>query len=227
MEGGSVESQARPGNDGAASRAPDFLGFVAGWSGTLRGAMRFFVRVLLASSLLLSCAAHATSFANRGLGLGIGYMRIFADDPRIPQWAVPLWLEGSYYAESGFDVYLRVPIALAQVNVGAPTQSGMGLVVALGGQFGVRYLFLEESIRPFVSLHLSGLYVLRPTNETIMTGDNLLLGPGLGAGVEFFLSESISLQARGFFDWFIGINCNSSNCQRFSVGGTVTAATYF
>ncbi|MDX2013990.1 MAG: hypothetical protein SFW67_27585 [Myxococcaceae bacterium] len=185
--------------------------------------MRLALKLALASSLLLGTAAHATSFANRGLGLGLGYTRIITDDRTVPEWAIPLWLEGSYYAESGFDIYLRVPIALAQVRIGAPTMDGSGIVVAMGGQFGVRYLFLEESLRPFVSLHISGIYVIRPTNTDVTIGSNLLVGPGVGAGLEYFVADSVSIQARGFFDWFIALNAP----QRFSLGGTVTVATYF
>lgn len=179
----------------------------------------------LALTLVLAAStAHATSFANRGLGLGIGFMKIISDDSTVPEFCVPLWLEGSYYAENGFDVYVRIPLALASVKVGAATASGAGLVVATGGQAGVRYLFMEETLRPFVSLHLSGIYVIRPTGMGgIDVGSNLLVGPGVGAGVEYFVSDSISLQARGFFDWFIALNAP----QRFSVGGTLTAATYF
>jgi outer membrane protein len=177
--------------------------------------------------LAFSPVAHATSFANRGLGLGLGYMRIFTDDATVPNWALPLWLEGSYYAENGIDVYIRVPIALAYVAVGAPPQGGPGFVFALGGQVGVRYLFLEESIRPFAGIHLSGIGVFLPSQSGITLGTNLLAGPGVNGGVEFFVSDSISIQARGYFDWFIGVNCGQSNCQRFNVGGTATATTYF
>jgi outer membrane protein len=184
--------------------------------------MRLSLTLAVAVSLFAT-AAQATSFANRGIGLGLGYTRIITDDRTVPEWAIPLWLEGSYYAESGFDVYLRVPVALASVRIGAPTPDGAGIVVAMGGQFGVRYLFLEETLRPFVSLHLSGIYVIRPTNNDVTIGSNLLVGPGVGAGVEYFIADSISLQARGFFDWFIALN----SPQRFSLGGTVTVATYF
>lgn len=186
--------------------------------------MRTALKLALTFSLITASAAQATSFANRGLGLGIGYMRIFSDDSTVPDFAIPLWLEGSYYAESGFDVYVRIPLALANVKIGAPTASGAGLVVATGGQFGVRYLFLEETIRPFVSVHLSGIYVLRPTQAgSVDIGSNLLAGPGVGAGVEYFVGDSVSLQLRGFVDWFISLN----GPQRFSLGGTLTAATYF
>jgi outer membrane protein len=186
--------------------------------------MRTALKLSLALSLLLATSAHATSFANRGLGLGVGFMKLFTDDSSVPEFAVPLWLEGSYYAENGFDVYVRIPLALASVKIGAPTASGAGLVVATGGQFGVRYLFMEETVRPFVSLHLSGIYVIRPTQQGVIdVGSNLLAGPGVGAGVEYFVGDSVSLQLRGFFDWFIALNTP----QRFSLGGTLTASTYF
>lgn len=186
--------------------------------------MRTALPLALSLSLFTASAAHATSFANRGLGIGLGYMRILTDDSSVPDFAVPLWFEGSYYAENGFDVYARIPLALASVKIGANTASGAGLVVATGGQFGIRYLFLEESFRPFVSVHLSGIYVIRPTAQGgISVGDNLLAGPGVGAGMEYFVGDSVSLQLRGFFDWFIALN----SPQRFSLGGTLTASTYF
>lgn len=186
-----------------------------------------FAVACLSILLLVPTAARATSFANRGLGLGVGFMRIFADDATVPEWAVPIWLEGSYYAESGFEVYLRIPLAPASVKIGVPPSGGPGIVFATGGQFGVRYLFLEETVRPFVFLHLSGIYVIRPTTNDIQVGSNLLVGPGTGGGLEIFVSDSISLQARGFLDWFIGVNCGQNNCQRFGVGGSLTASTYF
>lgn len=185
--------------------------------------MRTALKLALALSVAVTTTAHATSFANRGLGLGVGFMKIFTDDSSVPDFAIPLWLEGSYYAENGFDVYVRIPLALANVKIGAPTTSGAGLVVATGGQFGVRYLFMEETLRPFVSLHISGIYVIRPTSTSVDVGSNLLAGPGVGAGVEYFVADSVSLQLRGFFDWFIALNAP----QRFSLGGTLTAATYF
>lgn len=186
--------------------------------------MRIALKFALAFSLAIGTTAHATSFANRGLGVGVGFMKLFTDDSSVPDWAVPLWLEGSYYAENGFDVYVRIPLALAYVKIGAPTSSGAGIVVATGGQFGVRYLFMEESFRPFVSLHLSGIYVIRPTQQGVIdVGSNLLAGPGVGAGMEYFVGDSVSLQLRGFFDWFIALN----SPQRFSLGTTLTIATYF
>lgn len=192
----------------------------------MRTALKLSLALSLAFATLHPTAAHAGSYANRGLGLGVGFMKLFTDDATVPDFSVPFWLEGSYYAESGFDVYVRIPLALAYLKVGAPPNGGAGFVFATGGQFGMRYLFMEESLRPFVSAHLSAIVVLQPSAMGIGVGSTLV-GPGVGAGVEYFVAESVSLQARGFFDWFIGINCGLSNCQRFSVGGSLTVSTYF
>lgn len=182
-------------------------------------------------ALMFSATAQATSFANRGLGLGVGFMRIFSYDSSLaPDFLVPLWLEGALYLESGFEAYARVPLALASVKIGAGTAGGAGLVFASGIQSGVRYLFLEETWRPYVFLHMSGIYVARTvaSGSAIQdAGSNLLIGPGAGGGIEVFVADSVSLQARAFLDWFVGINCNSSFCQSFNVGGAVTASTYF
>ena len=48
-------------------------------------------------------AVGRTVDADRGLGLGLGFMRIFSDDSTVPDFAIPLWLEGSDHAERGFD----------------------------------------------------------------------------------------------------------------------------
>ena len=104
--------------------------------------MRTALKLALTFSLITASAAHATSFANRGLGLGIGYMRIFSDDSTVPDFAIPLWLEGSYYAESGFDVYVRIPLALALPGdiIGVPGDDGwMALWIALPGGRALGY----------------------------------------------------------------------------------------
>jgi outer membrane protein len=175
--------------------------------------------VLSSGGVAAESPSGAASFANRGVGLGLGAVRVFGQDPSVPDAVFPLWLEYAAYVENGFEVFGRVPVALAGVRVGADTPDGRGLVLASGLQLGVRYLFLEEGIRPFVSLHLGGLIVVRQA----ALGDNVLTGPGVGAGLEVFVVSSVSLQARVFADWYVTLNAP----QRFSVGATLTASTYF
>ncbi|MDX2015006.1 MAG: hypothetical protein SFW67_32730 [Myxococcaceae bacterium] len=184
------------------------------------GPRRLIVVVLLSSGVVAAQSpSGAASFANRGVGLGLGAVSVFGQDPSVPDAVFPLWLEYASYVDGGFEVFGRVPIALASVRVGADTPDGRGLVLTSGLQLGVRYLLLEEGVRPFAFLHVGGLIVARQA----ALGDNLLVGPGAGAGLEVFVVSSLSLQARVFADWYVTLNAP----QRFSVGGTVTVSTYF
>ena len=73
------------------SQTVGFAGVVAGW-GVRCGCMRT-ASTLALTLVLAASTAHATSFANRGLGLGIGFMKIISDDSTVPEFCVPLWLE--------------------------------------------------------------------------------------------------------------------------------------
>ncbi len=177
--------------------------------------------VVLCAALGLSTEASATaSFANRSLGLGFGAFSLQPNGADIISWGLPITLEGGYYIENGFDLYLRVPLMLLSQRTGfGPDKSSPGVILATGGQFGVRYLFLEESVRPYVMLQLAGLYLFRDSS----LGNNFYAGPGVGVGVDFFVADSISLGVRGTFDLFITLNAPTL----FSVGGGVNATTYF
>ncbi len=161
----------------------------------------------------------APSFANRSLGLAVGAMRVFGSTPMIPDVIVPMWLEGSVYLLEGVELVLRVPVALGHVRAGAATSDGAGLIVAVGAQVSARYVFLEDAVRPFVSLHLGGLCLVRAGT----VGDTLMVGPGVGAGIEVFVAPSVSLQLRGIGEWFTTLRGQ----QGFSVGGALAASAFF
>jgi hypothetical protein len=161
----------------------------------------------------------APSFANRSLGLAVGAMRVFGSTPAIPDVIVPMWVEGSVYLFEGFELVLRVPVALAHVRAGAATPDGAGLIAAVGAQVGARYLFREEGVRPFVSAHLGGLCLVRAGTPA----DNLMIGPGLGVGLEAFVAPSVSVQLRGVGEWFTTLG----GPQGFSVGAALAASAFF
>jgi outer membrane protein len=178
--------------------------------------------VLLFGLVAGTNAMASASFANRNLGLGVSGFTVLGDTTAIGiDWGVPITLEGGFYIESGFEVFLRIPLMFAQQKFGVTANNGPGIVIASGGQFGVRYLFLEESIRPYVDLHLAGLYFIRDSGATGL--NNFFAGPGAGLGVDFFVGESISLGARGFFDMYVTLNKPLS----FALGGGIYATTYF
>ena len=167
-------------------------------------------------------APHAftsTVGASRSLGLGAGVTRLFSDDATTPELIGALWLEGAWLADDSVQVFLAIPVGIGKVTFGAPTVSGAGLVLLTGGQLGVRYLFLLDSlVRPVVGAQLTGLYV--PTSTL---ASRVLFGPGAHAGLELDTGASISLRLHGSVDWFIALN----GPQRFSVGGALTVLVSF
>lgn len=188
----------------------------------MRAMRKTLTTLVLCMGLFTAAEAHATaSFANRSLGLGVSGFRLLGEESGV-DWGIPLTLEGGYYIENGFDLYLRVPLMLLYQKFGfGPDQSAGGLILATGGQFGVRYLFMEESLRPYVNLHLAGIYFFR--DGAAFNLPNFFAGPGVGAGVDYFVGESISIGARAYFDLFITLNA----APRFAIGGGINAATYF
>jgi hypothetical protein len=161
----------------------------------------------------------APSFANRSLGLAVGAMRVFGSTPVIPDVIVPMWLEGSVSLLEGVELVLRVPVALGHVRAGAATSDGAGLIVAVGAQVGARYVFLENAVRPFVSVHVGGLCLVRAGTP----GDTVMIGPGLGVGLEAFVAPSVSLQLRGIGEWFTTLG----GSQGLSAGAALAVSAFF
>ncbi len=174
--------------------------------------MRSFMCVAAFCVALLGATEARAQFANRSLGVSVGYFRITDSNDKGFEWAVPLSLEASLYIESGFDVVLRIPLMLVTERI-TGLQS-----FATGGQLGVRYLFSEESLRPYIGIDLAYLHVFR---EQGLTMDYVGLGPHLG--VDYFVNETISIGARGYTDAYWMLNQN----VWFAYGVQVVAATYF
>lgn len=175
--------------------------------------------VLALGALLLTTEAHA-QFANRSLGGGLGFIKLFGGSSSAGvtgvDFAVPLTLEGSLYIESGFDIYIHIPVMLVNVTAGADTPSGRGLIFGSGGHLGVRYLFAEETLRPYVGIEVAGMVLI--TKSPVV-----FVGPGAVVGVDYFVADTVSIGARAFFDLFIELNVP----PRPAIGGGIAAAAYF
>jgi outer membrane protein len=189
------------------------------------GAVRALTWVLVAGVVAFSSSALASAnFGNRSLGLSAGAYTLRNDFVPVP-WALSLWIEGGFYIDSGFELYLRVPLSVGFATTGINQPgggTGPGPVFGSGGQFGVRYLFSQESLRPWLGGHISGLVFFGPPGQGPFVGS---AGAGLNGGLEYFVSESIALGIRAFVD----LNFNFANTFLIapSLGGALTAATYF
>lgn len=165
-----------------------------------------------------SAQAAAGSFANREIGLSVGGFALLPKGADLVSWGLPIAVEGGYYIDSGFALYLHAAVMLLQQTEGfGPAMNGPGTVIAGGGQFGLRYLFLEESIRPYVMLHIAALYMARDQRQGYA-------GPGAGVGVDFFIAESVSLGVRATADLYITLN---PTVLLLSAGGALYVTTYF
>jgi len=181
----------------------------------------------LISALVATPAAANASFANRSLGLSFSAFKLVGDDGLV-DFGLPLALEGSFYVENGFVLFLNVAAAIFYQKqfVGAANQGGF--VWGGGGQVGARYLFLEENVRPYAELHLAVLGIGKAAggaedNMAVTNAPKVFAGPGAAVGVDYFAGDSVSIGVRGFFDLYITLIA----APRYSFGGGLNVATYF
>lgn len=170
-----------------------------------------FRSTLIFAVLLIPAAAHA-QYSNHSLGLA-PQVTTFTDS-RAVMWG--LTLEFSNYLESGFGVFARIPALIAEVPVGADTPTGQGRVFATGGSAGVRYLFVEGTVQPWVGLQLTSLVLM--TQEVTW-----FFGTGATLGLDWVLSESWAVGARGIYDVFIQLN----GAWRHQLGGSLSISVLF
>jgi outer membrane protein len=157
-------------------------------------------------ALFSAAPAHA-QFANRSLGLSAGYMN-FNGTASLNSTGF-LGFDASLYIESGFEV-----VSLTKISFPMDPISGRR-VIGLAPSLGIRYLFLEESIRPYVGADISYLHVFKPQ------GNSNFIGVGPNAGIEFFVSDSISLGARAQYNAYLSLEEDVQTSLMVSAGTAV------
>lgn len=177
----------------------------------------------------------SAQFANKSLGLEVGWQSLQAPSEGIHDGAVPIGLTGSLYLDEHFELEAHAG-ALIYKYAGADAYR-VGLDVGLG----IRYLFLEENIRPYIGFEIAPLFLLSDTSTTTTdsNGDvianpnyaqgatpgsqNIFLGLSPMVGCEFFVSTSISIGIRAQFDAYLSLNIWGG----YSIGVTPYVAAYF
>ncbi|MCP3141400.1 porin family protein [Pyxidicoccus xibeiensis] len=171
--------------------------------------MRTLLYTLGFALALLGATPAQAQFANRSLGLSLGYMD-FHRTSGLDE-AFFLGIDASLYIESGFEI-----VSLSKIAIPKDTTADDERVVVLAPSIGVRYLFSEESIRPYVGTDISYLAVFK---ESI----NNLVGIGPNVGVDFFVSDSVSLGLRGQYNFYLALNEDVQTSLSLSAG----VAAYF
>jgi outer membrane protein len=169
--------------------------------------MRSYLHALGILAALLVAAPSYAQFANRSLGLSAGYMNF--NGTASLNSTVFLGFDASLYIESGFEVVSLTKIAFPEDPISGKR------VLGLAPSLGIRYLFIEESIRPYVGADLSYLHVFKDQGESNFVG----IGPN--AGIEFFVSDSISLGVRAQFNAYLSLSERVQTSLILSAGASV------
>lgn len=163
----------------------------------------------LLAALLGAAPAHA-QFSNRSLGLSLGYMD-FKKTAGLE--GTPFFgLEGSLYIENGFEVVSLSKLLFPVDTYATPEKRVIGLAPSLG----IRYLLMEESIRPYIGTDVSYLIVFKDSVSNFV-------GLGPNAGVDFFVTDTVSLGVRAQYNFYLALNEDTQT----SLTGSVGVAAYF
>jgi hypothetical protein len=179
---------------------------------------RLVVLVLLVWALGGSAPAQAQFFRNNGLSVLVGWKGLGSTwDGATGEKIWNLSDQGTvgmgYFRALDYNWFWDV--AQVEIGMGAERQvtgRDPGPMFSVSGTTGVRYNFLEERVRPFVSGHVQYLQIIPVTpNPEIPTNafsDNFpfWLGARVGGGCEFFVVDEVSLLAHAGLTAFTGLN---------------------
>ena len=160
-------------------------------------------------ALLASATAHA-QYQNRTIGLSVGYLKMNVNENGIDH-AIPVGLGASLYIENGWVMVTHFDFMI--VTQQPVDQQALGVAPTLGFQ----YLFSEEDLRPYAGLDLSYLHIFSDFGTSNFFG----LGPNLG--VDYMVSESVSLGVKAQYNLYLALN----NPVQNSFGAQLVAKTYF
>jgi outer membrane protein len=152
---------------------------------------------LVAVIALLAAGRANAQFANKSLGVQAGFLSldgVFGDEF---DYGIPFGVRGSLYIENGFEASLNIGLMVVHDKV-----LNTNVLALDGPALGIRYLFLEESVRPYAGVDLSYLQIFGNTSQP----NTAYCGLGPNAGIDFFVSDSVSLGLRARFNLYISLN---------------------
>jgi hypothetical protein len=179
---------------------------------------RLVVAFVVAWALCGAAPAQAQFFRNNGISVLVGWKGLGstwdgATGEKIWNLSDQGTIGMGYFTALGYNLFFDV--LQAEIGMGAErlvTGRQPGPMFSFSATSGVRYNFLEERVRPFVSGHLQYLQIIPvtpnpeiPTNA--LTGNApFWVGARVGGGCEFFVMDEISLLAHAGLTAFTGLN---------------------
>ena len=161
--------------------------------------------------------AHAQFFRNNSLGPQVGWLGLGTTfDPLLgPAWNI------HDNPTLGVDWKLALPLdglrldnqlALGGSSVRISDVANIEPIFSLSWSIGIRYDFLVERLRPFVSAHVQYLQIIPFTAAPAIATNSLLgnkpfwVGPRLGGGVEYIFADEMSIALEVGATAFLGLN---------------------
>jgi outer membrane protein len=174
--------------------------------------MRGLTPAVLVASALASTHALA-QYENHALSLSVGYVALHQGVVIVPGIAGGVgWTD---YIDGGFEWTANADAMLL------PEPDMTGNIFGVSGGPGLRYLFLQESIRPWVGVALGYLLLFRSDQSWSHLG----LGPSLGLDV--FLTRQISLGLKVRLDFYGVLRDRDPISLQISSGGALVASAWF
>jgi len=175
--------------------------------------MRSFLLALGLSSAILITSPAFAQYANRSIGASVGLLKLNQQGGL--DYGLPLGLlYTNFLTDLNLDVTLRAQLMLLRDPV------LNRYIIGATPSVGVRYLFSQESIRPYIGLDVTYLHIFYDTNNASVAN---LVGASPNAGVDFFLNGSFSVGLHVQFTLYPMLN----DQWQSSFGGTVDVATYY
>jgi outer membrane protein len=153
----------------------------------------------LAFAVALCAASPARAqYANHSIGFEAGYM-VFDSDIGAGD-GPDVGVEATVYLDNGFELYFRTLIGLHKDQ--AADKNAIGAFPAVG----VRYLFSDESLRPYVGVTASYLHFF---GGDTLPGSLFAVSPNLG--LEYFFEANTALGLQAEYHRVLALNGPSGN----------------
>jgi outer membrane protein len=166
---------------------------------------------LVCAAVLLASGPASAQYENSSVWLSGGYMDL--DEAAGVSNGIPIGIGYSGFIDSGFEWTVSVEGMLLTTRVDERK------IFGLAGGPGLRYLFLQDWIRPWVGADLSYLHIFNFDDASNFVG----LGPKVG--IDFFLARQFSLGLRGQFNLYVTVRDQVE--LQTSLGGAAVAAAWF
>ncbi len=151
-------------------------------------------------------------FANHSIGFELGGMWIPNPDAQNVGSGGMLGLNSTLYIEAGFELYFRILVGIHHVPKPSPGTDVFGLAPAVG----IRYLFSEDYIRPYLGVLLEYDSFFMDEYEPRITVAPM-------GGLEFFVSDNFSIGIQAEYHLLLWLN----ESPEHSVVGLAKAGWYF